>query len=106
MDFREELNKITDGYEKVLSWNFNISSSRKHPIFQIWLKRLQLAEEKNGNCNLTEEELYKKWFPDRIHNVEPIEFYLAITWYKPRDIVRFISACQNCLANNEESFFN
>ena len=100
----KELNKITDGYEKVLSWNYNIASSRKHPIFQVWLKRIALAEEKTSGIEYDDEELYKKWFPETIHGIEPIEFYLSLTWYKPRDIVRFISACQNSLANNEGKF--
>lgn len=99
----KELNKITDGYEKVLSWNYNISSSKNHPILQVWLKRLELAEEKTKNIK-SQDDLFNKWFPERINNVDPIEFYLSLTWYKPRDIVRFISSCQNSLANNENKF--
>lgn len=99
-----ELNKVTDGYEKILSWNYNIASSRKHPIFQVWLKRIALAEEKMSEIKYNDDELYKKWFPETIHGIEPIEFYLSLTWYKPRDIVRFISACQNSLANTEGKF--
>lgn len=100
----KELNKITGGYEKVLSWNYNNTTAYKHPIFQILLKRIELAEEKNGNTFVSSDELYKKWFPSLINNKEPVEEIITMTWNKPRDIVRLIIAAQNSIASNSEFF--
>lgn len=100
----KELNKITGGYEKVLSWNYNNTTAYQHPIFQILLKRIELAEEKNGNKFNSSEELYKKWFPTNINDREPVEEIITMTWNKPRDIVRLIIAAQNSIASNSEYF--
>lgn len=100
----KELNKATSGYEKVLSWNYNNTTAYQHPIFQVLLKRIELAELKNGNTFSSQEELFKKWFPMPINERNPVEEIITMTWYKPRDIVRLIIAAQNSIASNAEFF--
>ena len=100
----KELNKATSGYEKVLSWNYNNTTAYQHPIFQVLLKRIELAELKNGNTFSSQEELFKKWFPMSINERNPVEEIITMTWYKPRDIVRLIIAAQNSIASNAEFF--
>lgn len=100
----KELNKATSGYEKVLSWNYNNTTAYQHPIFQVLLKRIELAELKNGNTFSSQEELFKKWFPMPINERNPVEEIITMTWYKPRDVVRLIIAAQNSIASNAEFF--
>lgn len=100
----KEFNKATSGYEKVLSWNYNNTTAYQHPIFQILLKRIELAELKNNNVFSTQEELFKKWFPVQINARNPVEEIITMTWNKPRDIVRLIIAAQNSIASNAEFF--
>ncbi len=100
----KELNKVTSGYDVLLSWNFSNSNSYKHPIFQILLKRIALAEEKDMFNENEQEKLFSKWFPEKMYGFDPVEFYLMQTWYKPRDIVRFLLSCHNSLANTKDCF--
>lgn len=100
----KELNKATSGYEKVLSWNYNNTTAYQHPIFQVLLKRIELAELKNGKTFSSQEELFKKWFPMPINERNPVEEIITMTWHKPRDIVRLIIAAQNSIASNAEIF--
>lgn len=100
----KELNKATSGYEKVLSWNYNNTTAYQHPIFQVLLKRIELAELKNGKTFSSQEELFKKWFPMPINERNPVEEIITMTWHKPRDIVRLIIAAQNSIASNAEFF--
>lgn len=100
----KELNKITSGYEKHLTWNFNNASSYKHPIFQIWLKRIAISENLDLNSEDLETMLFKKWFPEKIYGFDPVEYFLMNTWFRPRDIVRFLQCCHNSIANNENKF--
>ncbi len=100
----KELNKVTGGYEKVLSWNYHNTNAYKHPIFQILLKRIELAEANNGNEYESIDSLYKKWFPAEINDQDPVELIINMTWNKPRDIVRLIIAAQNSIASNAEFF--
>lgn len=100
----KELNKATSGYEVLLSWNLSNSNSPKHPIFQVLLKRIALAEGYDGFEDSIQEALLHKWFPEKIYGYEPVEFFLMQTWYKPRDIVRLLLSCHNCLANTRNCF--
>lgn len=100
----KELNKATSGYEKVLSWNYNNTTAYQHPIFQVLLKRIELAELNNGKTFSSQEELFKKWFPMPINERNPVEEIITMTWHKPRDIVRLIIAAQNSIASNAEIF--
>lgn len=100
----KELNKATSGYEVLLSWNLTNSNSPKHPIFQIMLKRIALAEGVEEFDDETQLELINKWFPEKIYGFEPVEFFLMQTWYKPRDIVRFLLSCHNCIGNTRDCF--
>ncbi len=101
-----ELNKATGGYEKILSWNYNNTISFKHPIFQILLKRIEIAENHNGVTFENQNELIKKWFSEKITNSNPVLAIINHTWNKPRDIVRLLLAAENSIACNENVFSN
>lgn len=99
-----EINKITNGFECPLIWNYSNSTSYKHPIFQILLKRIQFSEfEVNGEA-LNDKEIFKKWFAPVINNIPVTEFFLNQTWSKPRDVIRFLTAAQHCLHSNSSQF--
>ena len=98
-----ELNKVTLGYEKVLTWNYNNNTAYQHPIFQILLKRIELAESKN-NIHLTQDELFKKWFSEPINGTDSVTVIINHTWNKPRDIVRMLLSAGNSISCNEVAF--
>ena len=99
----KELNKVTSGYEVPLIWDYTNTNSFGHPILKILTKRIEYAEKENKN-NLTERDLIKKWFPERINGSEPANYILNNSWCKPRDIVRLILAAQNCLGSSNSCF--
>lgn len=97
----KELNKVTSGFEVPLLWNYSNTSSFMHPIIQILLKRIFIREDKDV---LNYKDLYSRWFPEKIHDIEPANYILNNGWNKPRDIVRLISSAQSSIKNNETSF--
>lgn len=99
-----EINKVTDGFEYPLLWNYNTNNSINHPIFQILLKRIELTEKNNGNLDITNKEIFEKWFDPEIDNISIIEFFLNQTWNKPRDVVRFLLAVQSSLSASKTKF--
>lgn len=99
----KELNKVTSGYEVPLIWDYKNTNSFEHPILKILLKRIEYAEKRNEN-NLSEKELVKRWFPEKINGNEPSNYILNNSWCKPRDIVRLILAAQNCLGSTNSCF--
>lgn len=96
-----EINKIITGFEVPLLWNYNNSISYVHPIMQILIKRIGICEANNMN----DKEIYNRWFPEVIQGIEPSNYILNNSWFKPRDVVRLLLAAQNSI-EKERSEFN
>ena len=99
-----EINKITNGFEYPLLWNYNNNNNLSHPIFQILLKRIQYTELSVNNVSLTDEETFEKWFVPEIDDISTVEMFLNQTWNKPRDVVRFLLAVQSSLSASGSKF--
>lgn len=97
----KELNKITNGFQVPLIWSYSNTSSYQHPIIQILLKRIYMCEE---NERLDYKDIYNRWLPEKIHDIEPANYILNNAWNKPRDIVRLIASAQNTIKCNEKEF--
>lgn len=97
----KELNKITSGFSLPLIWNYSNTSSYMHPIIQILLKRIAVCEEAE---TIDYKNIYERWLPEKIHNIEPANYILNNSWCKPRDIVRLLVSAQNSVQNNSNAF--
>lgn len=92
----KELNKITYSHRQELKWIYNQQKGYKHPIIQIWIKRIKSAEYKLNKKKYSDKEIMENWFPSNLHSVDIVSYILHNTWYKPRDIVRFMQSAKNC----------
>lgn len=99
----KEINKVVSGFSLPLNWNYSNDNSYAHPIIQILLKRISVCAEADDESSLS---IYRKWFPEKIHGIEPASYILNNSWCKPRDIVRLIITAQNNLHNSEKCFSN
>ena len=97
----KEINKVISAFSLPLNWNYPNSNSYAHPIIEVLLKRISVCSEAEDVPRL---ELYRKWFPEKIHRKEPASYILNNTWYKPRDIIRLIITAQNSLYNYSKCF--
>lgn len=93
----KEINKIISGYECPLVWNYSNTNSYMHPIFEIWLKRIELSENNVGNTFKNSKKIYEKWFCPDVDGIPTVTYILNNTWNKPRDIVRFLNSTKNTL---------
>ncbi len=100
----KEVNKVVDGFDCPIIWDYNTTASFKHPIMEILLKRIALTEEQCGAVPETGEPVEKRWFPERVNGSDPVSYILNHNWSKPRDIVRLISAAQDSLHFEATSF--
>lgn len=99
----KELNKVISGFEVPLIWDYTNTNSYNHPIIKILTSRISYSEKLKGN-SLSEQEIIKKWFPEKIGSSDAATYILNNCWCKPRDIVRLITSAQNCLAADNSSF--
>lgn len=97
----KELNKVTSGFSVPLNWNYTNNNSYAHPIIQILLKRIAVCSNLSDADYLN---IYRQWFPEQIHGMEPANYILNNSWCKPRDMVRLITVAQNSLHNNTSVF--
>lgn len=97
----KELNKAISGFSVPLNWSYTNNNSYAHPIIQILLKRIAVCSECESEPSLA---IYRKWFPETIHSIEPASYILNNSWCKPRDMVRLIATAQNSLHNNASAF--
>ena len=102
----KELNKVINGFEAPLNWNYSNTTAYTHPIIQIVLKRIYMSQHVLGfdiPSNMY-KEIYEAWFPEKIHDIEPANYILNNSWSKPRDIVRFLQTAKNSIKSAEKYF--
>lgn len=97
----KEINKVTAGFSVPLNWIYANTSSYMHPIIQILLKRIAVCED-NESCDY--KEVYNRWFPEKIHGIEPASYILNNSWCKPRDMVRLLSIAKSGMYNSSRAF--
>lgn len=96
----KEVNKVITGFSVPLNWSYSNDNSYAHPIIQILLKRISIGE----GTDKTDVELYRRWFPEKIHDAEPASYILNNSWYKPRDMIRLLTCAQSCMHNDSTTF--
>lgn len=99
-----EINKITNGFECPLIWNYSNTTSFKHPIFQIMIKRIQYSEMEACGEEYSDDQIFENWFVPVVNNIPITEFFLNQTWSKPRDVIRFLTSAQHCLYSQYNKF--
>ncbi|NLZ45390.1 MAG: hypothetical protein GX896_01725, partial [Clostridiales bacterium] len=97
----KELNKITSGFSVAMQWNYSNTSSHLHPIIKVLLKRISISKNLNLDKDKDYLQIYQEWLPENIQGIEPANYILNNSWFKPRDIVRLLIAMQNSIANTK-----
>ena len=97
----KEVNKAIDGFVAPLTWNYTNTNSANHPILQILLRRIMIAE---GNTNQNFQDVYERWLPEKINNTYAANYILNNSWNKPRDIVRLVKTAQDSLHHDSSMF--
>ena len=91
----KEINKPISDFGISLRWQQSGGNITEHPLIKIIHKRLMSAE---SLCNIpnpaSEEEVWCRYFPEKINEKPSQEFILNKTWYRPRDIIRFLGIAQ------------
>lgn len=89
----KEISKHIEDFGYELSWNRYESKKLEHPLIKMVINRLRVSEEKfnNGKCNLSNEELWKKYFSERFFGQKSQSIILNNTWFRPRDLIRWLN---------------
>lgn len=85
-----ELNKIYNPYRIDISWKIKTNDFEADPLFGIWLNRISCALNEKHIC-MNKKEIYDNYFDSTVGSEDMYSFIMNRTWYKPRDIVRFMT---------------
>ena len=99
-----QLHKIMQGYDERLIWEHTNTNSFRHPIIDVLIRRIQIAEEKQRGVAIDKEEIIKHWFPSNVYNKHVCSYILENTWHKPRDIIRLLLSAQSKNSRKLSSF--
>jgi hypothetical protein len=101
-----ELNKRVEDFGLPVEWSLPTDGVSNHPLLDIIKKRLKVSEKYAGlQYNDSSNELWNRYFPGQIENHKAANYILHQTWFRPRDVVRLLSLCQE-LYPNENDFNN
>lgn len=90
--FGKEINKLIHDFGNNISWHHRAEDQIAHPLIKMVIRKLASSEKKyNPTSTLSEIELWHKYFPQQIQEMESIRYMLHNSWYRPRDFVRMLS---------------
>lgn len=101
--FGKEINKTIAAFGVPINWNQSGGDIMTHPILKILIMRISSSERYYNIYNYQEnsyDELWNKYFPKLIQGVETPLYILHQTWYRPRDVIRFLTLAQTNFPNN------
>lgn len=84
-----EINKIVDDYGVSLRWQQAGGNVEKHPLIQMISQKIAASDKQT-----TIDNVWGKYFPQRIGNLLSQEYILRQTWYRPRDVIRLLGIIQ------------
>ena len=84
----KEINKIIGSFATNLSWSQHSGEITEHPLLRLIEKRIRAGERLNGLTPST--SVWDTYFPEIYRNDKLKEYFLHLTWYRPRDVVRLM----------------
>ncbi len=91
----KELNKIITDYGTTINWHQSGGAAKDHPLLRIIFKKIATSEQENGITPYSsDDEIWAKYFTEMINSKNTYEYILHQTWFRPRDIVRLLTAAQ------------
>jgi len=87
----KEINKPILDFGVNLKWQQSGGNIDNHPLIKIINKKIRATENYYQLPVSSDEEIWKKYFPEKINNQPIKDYILHRTWYRPRDIVRLLN---------------
>lgn len=94
-----EINKPIEDFGKEISWYIRGGSYSDSPLIAMVEHRIRASEEDAGIYD--SGDLWGKYFPPTINDMDSKEYILRYTWHRPRDVVRMLSIAQDSVGDAE-----
>lgn len=88
LELGHEIGRDIDDYGDKLDWS-DAKDSPEHPLLQLIAKKIAVSSK------VAENEVWGRFFPEKINNQEYYSFLLNSSYYRPRDIVRLLRVARD-----------
>lgn len=88
LELGHEIGRDIDDYGDKLDWSEE-KHSPNHPLLNLIAKKIAISSQ------VAENEVWSKFFPERINNQDYFKFILGASLYRPRDIVRLLRVARD-----------
>ncbi len=94
-----EINKPIEDFGKEITWYIRGGSYSDSPLISMIEQKIRVSEQ---NFNINDDgDLWSKYFPPTINNIDSKEYILRYTWHRPRDIVRMLGIVQESAGDSK-----
>lgn len=100
--FGKEINKPTSDFGISIIWHQAGGDISTHPILKILAKRIESSEYFYDLPKHELDEIWDKYFPKYIQNIQIQNYILHQTWYRPRDVIRLMTIAQKYFPNKTD----
>lgn len=87
-----EINKSIEDFGINVNWYQKGGDYKESALLKLIENKILVSEEKNGI--ITHTDIWQKYFPPTINSIEIRKYILKYTWYRPRDLIRMLTAVQ------------
>jgi hypothetical protein len=91
----KEINKPITDFGSTILWNRPGFDASQQPLLNIIEYRINNALSEINAKPMKSDDLWSKYFPEKIHYQKPQVYILHNSWYRPRDIVRLLITVQD-----------
>lgn len=88
LELGHEISKEVDDFGDKIDWS-DATDGPNHPLLGLMAKKI------SASTKISEEMVWKEFFPGNINNQEYYKFILRSSYYRPRDIVRLLKVARN-----------
>lgn len=96
LELGHEIGRDVDDYGDRLDWSSS-TDGPEHPLLKIVARKIAVSSETEV------DDVWNKFFPEKINNQDYFKFILNSSYYRPRDIVRLLRVARDY--NNESDSF-
>nr|DAO94620.1 MAG TPA: adenylate kinase [Caudoviricetes sp.] len=87
------LNKIISDSEIRLNWIKKVKEDEMHPLMELIVTKIKKSNSELSN--LSNEEIVKRFFPQKVNGIPVMDHMLNCSFGRPRDIVTMLNVIKN-----------
>jgi hypothetical protein len=95
----QEISRTVYDYGELIAWHQS-NRSLEHPLIQIIIRKLQTSETRK--LGTTSQDVFQRYFPERVGNMRIENYLLDNSFFKPRDLIWRLMLAQRAEPDSDQ----